>query len=210
VPGREVDAARVDAVVFDIGGVLLDWDPRHLYRQLFDDPDEMASFLATVCTSDWHREHDLGVDTQESCRRLAGQHPAHAEMIMAWADRSEEMIAGQIDGTVQVLAELKAAGLPCFALSNMEPDAYVVRRDRFAFMRWFDASVISGIEGVAKPDRQIFEILVGRHGLDRGRTVFIDDSPGNVTAARAAGIEAIRFVSPEVLRRDLRGVGLAV
>jgi 2-haloacid dehalogenase len=131
-------------------------------------------------------------------------------MIMAWADRGEEMIAGQIEGTVQVLAELKAAGLRCYALSNMEPDTYVVRRDRFAFMRWFDACVISGLEGVAKPDRQIFDILVDRHGLDRGRTVFIDDSPGNVTAARAAGIEAIRFVSPEVLRRDLRGFGLGV
>jgi 2-haloacid dehalogenase len=206
----EVDPAKVDAVVFDIGGVLLDWDPRHLYRQLFEDPDEMASFLATVCTGDWHREHDLGVDTQQSCQRLARQHPAYAEMIMAWADRGEEMIAGQIDGTVQILAELKAAGLPCFALSNMEPDTYVVRRDRFAFMRWFDACVISGIEGVAKPDRQIFEILVDRHGLDPGRTVFIDDSPGNVTAAQAAGLEAIRFVSPEVLRGDLRDFGLRV
>jgi 2-haloacid dehalogenase len=204
------DAAVFDAVVFDIGGVLLDWDPRHLYRRLFDDPDEMAGFLATVCTRDWHREHDLGVDTQQSCQRLARQHPAYADMIMAWADRGEEMIAGQIDGTVQVLAELKAAGLPCFALSNMEPDTYAVRRDRFAFMQWFDGCVISGIEGVAKPDRRIFDILVDRHGLDPGRTVFIDDSPGNVTAARAAGIEAIRFVSPEALRSDLRGLGLAV
>jgi 2-haloacid dehalogenase len=200
----------VDAVVFDIGGVLLDWDPRHLYRQLFDDPDEMASFLATVCTIDWHRQHDLGVDIQQSCQLLARQHPAQADLIMAWADRSEEMIAGQIEGTVELLAELKAAGLPCFALSNMEPDTYVVRRDRFAFMRWFDGSIISGIEGVAKPDRRIFEILVDRHGLDRGRTVFVDDSPGNVTAARAAGLEAVRFVSPEVLRSDLRGLGLPV
>jgi 2-haloacid dehalogenase len=205
VPDREVDA-----VVFDIGGVLLDWNPRYLYRQLFDDPDEMAEFLATVCTSEWHREHDLGTDTTQSCQSLALRYPAYTDMIMAWADRGEEMIGGQIEGTVEVLAELKAAGLPCYALSNMEPDTYVVRRDRFPFMRWFDGSVISGLEGIAKPDPRIFEILLNRHGLDPRRTVFTDDSPGNVDAARAAGLEAIRFVSPEALRSHLRGRGLPV
>jgi 2-haloacid dehalogenase len=200
----------VDAVVFDIGGVLLDWNPRYLYRQLFDDPDEMAEFLATVCTTEWHREHDLGMDTTQSCQSLARLHPAYTDMIMAWADRGEEMIAGQIEGTVEVLAELKTAGVPCFALSNMEPDTYAVRRDRFPFLRWFDGSVISGIEGIAKPDPRIFEILLSRHGLDPQRTVFTDDSPGNIEAARAAGLQAIRFVSPEALRSQLRGRGLPV
>ena len=200
----------VDAVVFDLGGVLLDWSPRYLYGQLFDDPDEMSDFFARICTSDWHRAHDLGADTTQSCERLALQHPRYADLIMAWAYRGEEMIRGQIDGTVEILAELRSAGLPCFALSNMEPDRYVVRRDRFPFMRWFDGAVISGIEGVAKPDPQIFEILLERHGLEPGRTAFIDDSPGNVAAARDLGIAALRFVSPEDLRRDLRGLGLAV
>lgn len=201
---------QIDAVVFDLGGVLIDWDPRYLYRQLFDDPDEMTHFLGRICTIDWHRAHDLGMDTTQSCERLARQHPRYADMIMAWAHRGEEMIRGQIDGTVEILAELRAAGLPCFALSNMEPDRYVLRRDRFAFMNWFDGSVISGIEGVAKPDPQIFEILLDRHELDPGRTAFIDDSPGNVAAAQELGINALRFVSPEDLRRDLRGLGLAV
>jgi 2-haloacid dehalogenase len=205
VPEREIAA-----VVFDIGGVLLDWDPRHLYRQLFDDPGQMAEFLATVCTADWHRDHDLGVDTTQSCRQLALEYPAYSDMIMAWADRGEEMIAGPIDGTVAILAELKAAGLPCYALSNMEPDTYVVRRERFEFMQWFDGTVISGIEGVAKPDPAIFGILVDRHGLDPARTVFIDDSPGNVDAALSTGLDAVRFVSPEALRGELRGRGLSV
>jgi 2-haloacid dehalogenase len=199
----------VAAAVFDIGGVLLDWDPRHLYRQLFDDPDEMADFLARICTADWHRAHDLGADTTRSCELLAREYPEYAAPIMAWAQRGEEMIAGQIDGTVAVLAELRAAGLPCFALSNMEADTYPVRRDRFAFMRWFDGAVISGIEGVAKPDQRIFEIMVSRHDLDPRRTVFIDDSPANVAAARALGFRAIRFVSPEELRNELRRLGVA-
>jgi 2-haloacid dehalogenase len=205
-----VAGRQIDAVVFDLGGVLIDWDPRYLYRQLFDDPDQMTEFLGRICTSDWHRAHDLGVDTTRSCELLARQHPRHADMIMAWAHRGEEMIRGQIDGTVEILAELRSAGLPCFALSNMEPDRYVLRRDRFAFMNWFDGAVISGIEGVAKPDRQIFEILLERHELDPGRTAFIDDSPGNVTAARDLGITALRFVSPDDLRHDLRGLGLSV
>lgn len=201
---------EVDAVVFDIGGVLLDWNPRYLYGQLFDDADEMADFLARICTTDWHLAHDLGVDTTQSCRLLAREYPAYAEMIMAWDERGEEMISGQIDGTVELLAELKSAGLPCFALSNMEPDRYIARRDRFEFMRWFDGTVISGIEGVAKPDPRIFEILLDRHDLDPRRTAFIDDSPGNVAAARAMGIEAVRFVSPEELRGKLRGFGLPI
>jgi 2-haloacid dehalogenase len=205
MPGREVDA-----VVFDIGGVLLDWDPRHLYRRLFDDPDDMADFLARICTSDWHHAHDLGADIGQSCEHLARQHPGHADLIMAWAERGEEMIRGQIDGTVAVLAELRSAGLPCFALSNMERDTYPIRRDRFAFMRWFDGCVISGIEGVAKPDRRIFEILLDRHGLDPHRTVFIDDSAGNVEAASAIGMAGIRFVSPVKLRSELRGFGLPI
>jgi 2-haloacid dehalogenase len=205
-----VAGSQIDAVVFDLGGVLIDWDPRYLYRQLFDDPDEMTHFLGRICTTDWHRAHDLGVDTTRSCEQLARQHPRYADMIMAWAHRGEEMIRGQIDGTVEILAELRSAGLPVFALSNMEPDRYVVRRDRFAFMNWFDGSVISGLEGVAKPDRQIFEILLERHELDPGRTAFIDDSPGNVAAARELGITALRFTSPDDLRRDLRGLGLAV
>jgi 2-haloacid dehalogenase len=199
----------VAAVVFDIGGVLLDWDPRHLYRQLFDDPDEMADFLARICTTDWHRAHDLGTDITRSCELLARDYPQYAPQIMAWAQRGEEMISGQIDGTVAVLAELRAAGLPCFALSNMEAETYPVRRDRFAFMRWFDGAVISGIEGVAKPDERIFEIMVSRHGLDPRRTVFIDDSPANVAAAREMGFLAIRFVSPEELRNELCRLGVA-
>lgn len=201
---------QVSAVVFDIGGVLLDWDPRYLYRQLFDDPAEMTDFLDRICTRDWHHAHDLGADITESCRRLAREHPDRAQLIMAWAERGEEMIAGQIDGTVEVLAELKAAGIPCFALSNMESATFPLRRARFPFLTWFDGCVISGIEGVAKPDPAIFEILLGRHELDPPRTVFIDDQQRNIDAAAALGIAGIQFLGPGELRRDLRALGLAL
>jgi 2-haloacid dehalogenase len=198
----------VDAVVFDLGGVLIDWDPRYLYRQLIADPAEMESFLAQVCTSGWHRAHDLGDDTTESCRRLAALHPGQAEMIMAWAERGEEMVAGQFDATVAVLSDLRAAGIRCYALSNMEPDAFAIRLARFPFMQWFDGHVISGLEGVAKPDPRIFEILLKRHDLKPQATVFIDDMPANVEAASALGIVALRYTSADLLRQELHALGL--
>jgi 2-haloacid dehalogenase len=210
VPDRPLPSPAVDAVVFDLGGVLLDWDPRHLYRKLIDDPDRLADFLDRICTGEWHMAHDLGVPTLESCQELAREHPQHADLIMAWAERGEEMIAGQIDGTVEVLADLRRAGVPCFALSNMEAETFPLRRARFAFMRDFDGWVISGLEGVAKPDPAIFDLLLSRHGLDPARTAFIDDNPGNVAAARQLGVQAIRFADPGQVRGELRALGLPV
>ena len=199
---------KVSAVAFDLGGVLIDWNPRHLYRRLFADPEEMEEFLARICTADWHRQHDLGADVTASCQRLAALHPGYRDKIMAWAERGEEMAAGQFEQTVRVLADVKATGIRCYALSNMEPDAFAVRCTRFPFMTWFDGHVISGIEGVAKPDRQIFEIFLRRYALDPARAVFIDDSPRNVEAALALGIHAVHYTSAARLRRQLQAAGV--
>jgi len=198
---------EITAVVFDLGGVLLDWDPRHLYRRLFADPAEMEDFLASICTPDWHRAHDLGENVTQSCRRLARQHPRYRDMIMAWVDPADEMAAGQIDEPVGVLAELKARGVRCLVLSNMEPATFAARQVRFAFMNWFDGYVISGLEGVAKPDPRIFQLLLSRYQLAAAATVFIDDSPVNVLAARAQGMIAVRYAAGE-LRNQLRSLGL--
>jgi 2-haloacid dehalogenase len=205
-----VPEPEITAVVFDLGGVLLDWDPRHLYRRLFADPNAMEDFLANICTPDWHRAHDLGEDVTQSCRRLARQHPRHRDMIMAWVDHEDQMAPGQIDGAVDVLAELKKGGVRCLALSNMEPATFARRRARFAFMSWFDGLVISGIEGVAKPDPRIFQILLGRYRLEPGATVFIDDSAGNVAVARGLGMIGLRYTSAGGLRGRLGSLGLPV
>jgi 2-haloacid dehalogenase len=199
---------EIEAVVFDIGGVLLDWDPRYVYRELFADPADMEEFLGSVCTLDWHRAHDLGADIPASCEQLALRYPEHRDMIMVWAERGEEMVAGQFDDTVELLSELKASGIPCYALSNMEPGPFRVRRARFAFMEWFDGHVISGLEGVAKPDRRIFEILLSRHGLRPHATVFIDDQARNVDAARDLGLIALQFSSAAQLRHDLQSLAV--
>lgn len=200
----------IKAVVFDLGGVLLDWDPRHLYRKLIADPAQLADFLGRVCTPRWHLAHDLGEDTEESCRELAAAHPALADLIMAWSRRSEEMIAGQIDAGVAVLEDVKAAGLRCLALSNMEADKFALRAGRYPFFAHFEGCVISGAEGVAKPDRKIFEILLARYDLEPAATVFIDDTAANVAAARELGIVAIRYTAPGKLRYDLRRQGIQI
>ena len=202
--------SSINAVVFDIGGVLIDWDPRHLYRKLISDPAELDHFLGQICTREWHLAHDLGADTEESCRDLASVHPQYAELIMAWAYRSEEMIAHVLEDTVDVLAELRRSGLRCFALSNMERYQYGLRRARYAFFDLLDGSVISGLEGVAKPDPKIFEILLARYGLDPAATVFIDDIAANIDAAAKLGVVAIKFTTAAQLRCELRDLGLPV
>ncbi len=194
--------------MFDLGGVLLDWNPRYLYRKLFDDEAEMERFLSEVCTMEWHHAHDLGVPPEQTSPPLVAAHPEYAEQIWAWTQRTEEMLGGPIEPTVEILRALKAAGVPCYALTNMETWTYPDRRERYPFLRCFDGSVVSGFEGVAKPDPRAFELLLERFGLDPARTVFIDDSRANVEAARGVGLQAVRFESPEQLRAVLQDAGL--
>jgi 2-haloacid dehalogenase len=199
----ENPVGAIDAVVFDIGGVLLDWNPRHLYRKLFDDEEDMNRFLAEVCTLEWHDAHDRGVSVELSCAKLAARHPEHAELIWAWGRRSEEMIAGPIHGTVEILRELKDLGVRCYALTNMEAETYPRRLERFEFLGLFDGTVVSAFEGMAKPDLEIFQRLHRRFYLTPSATVMIDDSGRNVDAARSSGMRAVQFRSAADLRRWL-------
>lgn len=198
----------IDAVIFDIGGVLIDWNPRYLYRKLFDDEQAMERFLAEVATMEWHEANDRGVPFAVTCRELADRHPEYAEQIWAWGRRSEEMVAGPIDGTVEILGELRRRSVRCYALTNMEAETYPRRLERFAFLGWFDGTVVSSAEGIIKPDPEIFERLLERFGLAPERTLFVDDSARNVAAAAALGIQTEQFRSPEALRRRLQAAGV--
>jgi 2-haloacid dehalogenase len=199
---------RPRAVVFDLGGVLLDWNPRHLYRKLFDDEVAMEHFLSEVCTMEWHHAHDLGVPAERTAPPLIAAHPEYAAHIRAWTERSEEMLVGPIDGSVEILRDLRTAGVPCYALTNMETWTYPGRRERYSFLSWFDGTVVSGFEGVAKPDPRVFELLLDRFGLTAADTLLIDDSATNVQAARAIGMQAVEFQSPDALRHWLEDAGL--
>ena len=193
----------VKAAVFDLGGVLIDWDPRYLYRKLLADEEEVEEFLATVCTPEWNAEQDRGRPFAEGVAELVERHPAHAAAIAAFHERWPEMLAGDIPGAVELLAELRATGLPLYALTNWSAETFVVARERFAFLDWFDGLLVSGEERIIKPDPAIFELLLDRFGLDPGSTFYVDDSPANVAAAAALGLDAVRFTGPERLRRDL-------
>jgi 2-haloacid dehalogenase len=195
--------ASTKAVVFDLGGVLIDWDPRHLYRQLLADDAAVEEFLATVCTPEWNAELDRGRPFAEGVAELVERHPEHAAEIAAYHERWPEMLGGEIPGTVEILAELRAAGVPLYALTNWSAETFLISRDRFEFLDWFDGLVVSGEERVIKPDPRIFRLLLDRFGLDPGATFFVDDSEANVAAARELGLDAVRFTGPEQLRRDL-------
>jgi len=194
--------------VFDLGGVLIDWDPRHLYRQLFDDTEQMERFLAAVTTAEWNRKLDAGRSWTEAVDELVAAHPEHRSLIEAYHVRWPEMLGDAIEGTVDVLREVRATGLPIYALSNWSAETYPVTRGRYPFLEWFDGVLISGDVGVAKPDPRIFGALIERFGVVPERSVFIDDVAANVQVAEALGFRTIRFRGADDLRRSLATLGV--
>ena len=198
----------VKAAVFDLGGVLIDWDPRYLYRKLLADEAAVEEFLATVCTPEWNAEQDRGRPFAEGIAELVERHPAHAAAIAAYHERWPEMLGGDIPGAVELLAELRATGLPLYALTNWSAETFALARERFEFLDWFDGLLVSGEERMTKPDPAIFQLLLDRFGLDPEETVFVDDSPANVAAARRLRIDAVRFTGHGQLRRELAARGL--
>ncbi len=195
-------------VVFDLGGVLIDWDPRHLYRKLFiDDEAGMERFLATVCTREWNLQQDAGRSWAHATALLKSEYPNQEPMIDAFHQRWPEMIAGAIEGTVSILHDLKDAGVPLFALTNWSSETFPVALERFHFMKWFQGIVVSGQERLIKPDPQIYLALIARYGLRPENTIYIDDNICNVAAASVLGMHGIHFTIPAALRRDLNGLG---
>lgn len=202
------DLKTSHAVVFDVGGVLLDWDPDYLFRKLIADDDERRWFLTEVCTPAWNAEQDGGRSWAEATADLAIRFPAQAELIAAYDERWEEMVSGAIEGTVAVLSDLRSAGIATFALTNFSAEKWEVAKELWGFLDGFDGVVVSGNEKVTKPDLEIYQILLDRYELDPSRTFYTDDLEVNVEAARAVGIDAEVFVDPDTLKEQLaeRGV----
>jgi len=198
-----------DTVAFDLGGVLIAWDPRHLYRKLFaGDETAMEHFLANVCTHEWNRCQDAGRSFAEGARLLKAEHPEKAELIDAYFSRFDEMMPGPIAGSVEILAELRDRGTPLYGLTNFSAETYPPAFERFEFLRWFDGILVSGEVGLIKPDPRIFELLIERFAIDPRRAVYIDDVETNVIAARPLGIHGIHFTTPAALRAELAELGL--
>ena len=191
-------------MIFDVGGVLVDWDPRHLYRKVFDDADEMERFLAEVCTWEWHHRHDAGVPFAESIPALSAAFPEHAELIAMWETRYGEMIPGEIPGTADVVRDLHAGGDRLLLLSNMPSEVWPALTARFDWFSLFEGWVVSGDEKIVKPDPVIYRILIERFDVDPATSVFVDDRQENVAAAAALGFGAVLFTDAESLRRSLQ------
>lgn len=207
--GARPDSATVDTVVFDVGGVLLDWDPRYLYRKLLDDETEVEQFLATVTTREWNAEQDRGRPVAEATRLLVERHPARAELIEAYYGRHLETLAGQIEGTVAIVDALHAGGIRLYALTNYSAEVFPVARAAYGFFDRFDGIVVSGQERVAKPDHELYRRLLRRYAVDPARAVYVDDVLHNVVAATEVGFaDAVHFTTPDALAERLAAHGL--
>jgi 2-haloacid dehalogenase len=190
-------------IVFDVGNVLVDWSPHHLFRKIFPDDAAIDAFLAEVDFHVWNREQDRGRSFDEGGEWLAERFPHHREAIVSYGPRFQEAISGPIQGTVDILTELRDAGAPLYAITNFNQHAFRDTQKRFPFLTWFRDVVVSGEERMLKPDPDIYHVLLRRNGLAPETCVFIDDSAANVAAAAALGMRAVRFTSPEALRREI-------
>ena len=196
-------AAGAQVVVFDLGGVLIDWNPRYLYRQLIEDEAAMELFLTEVCHAAWNEQQDRGRTFADAVEEAATRHPGQRALIEAYHHRWEEMLAGPIADTVAILAELKEAGHELHALTNWSAETFPIARERYAFLDWFATILVSGEHGLIKPDPRIFELLLERIGREADSCIYIDDNLKNVAAAGALGFAAVHFQSPEQLRDEL-------
>jgi 2-haloacid dehalogenase len=199
----------IRSVVFDLGGVLIDWNPRYLYRKLFAGDDAaMEHFLTHVCNNAWNLAQDGGRTWADATELLSAKHPEQRPLISAYRERWDEMLNGPIQGTLDVLAELKEKGVPIYALTNWSAETFPIAKERYEFLGWFRDILVSGEEKLIKPDRRIYELLLSRNGLTAAESIFIDDALHNVAGAQAAGMAALHFQTPEKLRSDLAVLGL--
>ncbi len=195
-------------IVFDLGMVLIEWDPRHLYRTVFDDEAKMEWFLAEVCHSKWNTEQDRGRSFDDGVIEATARHPDFAREIAMYRDRWMEMVPGAIEGSVAILEELHINGAALYAITNWNGDTFRATRSRFGFLSLFKDIVVSGDEKMLKPEPAIFKLLARRSGIKLKDSIFIDDSLKNVVGAKAVGMQAIHFNTPELLRVELGSYGV--
>jgi 2-haloacid dehalogenase len=197
-------------VVFDLGNVLIDWDPRRLYRTLIDDPAELDHFLTNICNHEWHYEQDRGRSTTEATIELQSRHPEYADLIGMFYAGWPEMTGGALPATVDIVRELRDAGIRLIGLTNWPAGLFDPARERFPFLSWFDGIVVSGEEKLAKPDPAIFSLLLERYDVDPSAAAYVDDTAAHVAAAQKLGMTAFVFTDAVTLRHDFAAAGLPV
>lgn len=195
---------RIEAVVFDIGRVLVQWDMRVLFRQLLDDEAEVEWVYRNVVTEAWHGQHDAGRPIAEMVAERSAEFPRYAAVIQAYADRFNETIPGPVPGSAELVEALHERGVPLYAITNFGADTWAGFRPTFPLLERFGDIVVSGVEKVAKPDPAIYALAAQRFGRDPATMLFIDDSLPNVMSARDCGWHAHHFMSADLLAADLR------
>jgi 2-haloacid dehalogenase len=201
-------APALDAVVLDIGGVLMDWDPRHLFDRLIDDDTDRDWFLSRVCGPGWNHRQDEGRPWADAVAQAVADHPEWEPWIRAYDERWIETVAGLHEDTVDVLHELHASPIPVFALTNFSEEKWTLACEHYDVLTSFDGVVVSGRERVAKPDPAIYQLLADRFSMEPARTFFTDDVQKNVDAARAVGLDAELFTGAARLREQLTARGV--
>jgi len=196
--------AKINSIVFDLGNVLIDWNPRYLYRKLLPSETEIEWFLENICNDDWNKKHDEGQNFRVGIKKLSNIYPKYSELIKNWFDRWEEMLGGPLEETVEILAELKKNEIQLYILSNWSAETYPKAEAMYDFLHWFDGKIISGEVGKIKPDPEIFHILTKKFNLNPENSIFIDDKLVNIKAANLLGFHGIHFQNATLLRNDLK------
>ena len=197
-----------DTVIFDLGGVLIDWSPDYVYKTIFDDEKKMHTFYKEVCTPDWNEMQDGGRGLEEATEELVARFPHEEQNIRAYYGRWEEMLGGPIEKTVEILKQLKTqGGFKLYALTNGSSETFPVALKKFEFLHWFDGRLVSGEEKMRKPFPEFYELILKRFDLKPAHTLFIDDNLRNIIAAEVIGIQCIHFISPMQLKTGLIQMG---
>jgi 2-haloacid dehalogenase len=202
-------SGKIETVIFDLGGVLIDWNPRYLYRKILKDEDQITWFLENICTSEWNDQQDAGRSFDEAIRELIAKHPEWEEAITAWGTRWQETISGPIKGTVNILQKIKNDRTKkLYALTNWSAETFPWALDNFEFLHWFEGIVVSGVEKTRKPHPEFYNILLDRYQINPSKALFIDDNIKNIKGAQAVGLNTIHFEDPEKLQNTLTRLGV--
>lgn len=201
----------IDTIIFDLGGVLIDWNPMYVYRNYFDAEEKRNYFFENICTSDWNEEQDAGRSIVEATQLLVEQFPDWEQPIRDYYGRWTEMLHGPVHETVELLRQLKASGkYKIYALTNWQADLFNIALVRYNFLHWFDGRVVSGEEKIRKPFPEFYQRLLDRYNVDPAKALFIDDNLRNVKAAEQLGIQSIHFLNPGQFREELKQAGIEV
>ncbi|MEI9809493.1 MAG: HAD family phosphatase [Bacteroidota bacterium] len=199
----------VNTIIFDLGNVLVDWNPMHVYRDYFDSEERRNYFFENICTPDWNEQQDEGRSIVEATEELIKQYPDWEQPIRDFYGRWTEMLRGPIKGSVEIFRQLKDSGkYKIYALTNWQAGLFDIALVRYNFMHWFDGRVVSGEEKLRKPFPAFYQKLLDRYHVKPSEALFIDDSLRNVKAAEALGIKSIHFQNPDQLRQELRSLDL--